>query len=129
MNAEPFCRLSIPTARLRINIGCVFRHPPPLATPVRALSRSYNSTRARNRMPFVCALPASPPLFLPIRTLIESKAQFMPMLCAAFSCVLAHARHNADVSTRFPHPRHLLHIYLTEARRWNRGLLLQLLHS
>jgi hypothetical protein len=71
------------------NIGCVFRHPPPLATPVRALSRSYNSTRARNRMPFVCALPASPPLFLPIRTLIEREPQFMPMLCAAlYSCAL-----------------------------------------
>ena len=60
-----------------------------LATPVRALSRSYNSTRARNRMPFVCALPASPPLFLTIRTLIESEPQFMPMLCAAFSCAVS----------------------------------------
>ena len=38
------------------------------------------------------------------------------------------SREDAGASTRFPHPRHLLCVYSTEARR-NRGLSLQLLHS
>jgi len=78
------------------NIGCVFRNqntnggPRRSQQPIRALSRTPTTPREQGiACPFVCALPASPPLFLPIRTLIESKAQFMPMLCAAlYSCAL-----------------------------------------
>ncbi len=70
--------------------------------PVRARERTYNSTRARNRMPFVCALPASPPLFLPISNLIESEPQFMPMLCAAFSCVVSARKAQRRCINPFP---------------------------
>ena len=35
----------------------------------------------------LCRLPLH--FFLPIRTLIESEPQFMPMLCAAFSCAVS----------------------------------------
>ena len=77
------------------NIGCVFRHQNPTgATAARNSPSARESAHATPReqgiaCPFVCALPASPPLFLPIRTLIESEPQFMPMLCAAFSCAVS----------------------------------------
>ena len=39
------------------------------------------------RLCVLCRLPLH--FFLPIRTLIESEPQFMPMLCAAFSCAVS----------------------------------------
>ena len=64
--------------------------PPPLATArprARAHMQLHESKESHARLCVLCRLPLH--FFLPIRTLIESEPQFMPMLCAAFSCAVS----------------------------------------